>query len=295
MVKVPQGQFVYNAGGIGGSLYNNYANGSQSNVLSATDRPDGADVGWPNGYNSFYIMRYELTQGQYADFLNTVHSSTAAARYAAETTNGHNMPYNAGNPYGWRFSAADNFAAKNYLSTADAWSFLSWAALRPVTEMEFEKASRDIGADARAYPWGDAAPDSAAYEPPNEGGTHARNYMNYNSGAVSPKVLDVGRYLSGDVYRTPEQTGAGPYGIADLAGNVFEHVINCSYASVPENGNGTALWPAAWPAPDSDRKGVRGGNMYYGASLARVSDRTYAGWTDSIRYFDSGARGGRTP
>jgi hypothetical protein len=295
MVKVPQGQFVYNGGGIGGSLYNNYGNGSQSNVLSATDRPDGADVGWPSGYNSFYIMRYELTQGQYADFLNTVHSATAAVRFAPEITNGHIMAYNAGSAYGWRYSAKDRFAAKNYLSTTDAWSYLSWAALRPVTEMEFEKACRDTGGDARAYPWGATAPDAVTYEPPNESGTHARNYMNYNSGAVSPKVLDGGRYLSGDVYRTPEQTGASPYGIADLAGNVFEHVINCSYTSIPENGNGTALWPAAWPAPDSDQKGVRGGNMYYGGSLARVSDRTYIGWTDNIRYFDSGARGGRLP
>lgn len=293
MVKVPQGQFVYNAGDIGGSGENNYGSGSQSNVLSAADRPGGADVGWPSGYNSFYIMRYELTQGLYADFLNTIPSASAATLYATETTYGHQM--SDGGAYPTKYSAADRFAAKNYLSTSDLWSFLSWAALRPMTEMEFEKAARDLNGDIRKYPWGDTEPGTETYAPRNEGGTHIRNFMNYNNVGGGDKVLASGRYMSGDAYRTAEQTGASPYGVADLAGNVYEQVLNCSYLSVPDNGGGTIAWPANWPADNSLQKGVRGGNMYYGASNARISDRTYSGWSDSIRYFDIGGRGARTP
>jgi len=224
-VKIPQGGFIYNAGNAGGSSYNNYGNNAQATVTGpgiatgdgTNNLPLNAPVGWPNGYNSFYLMRYELTQGQYADFLNTVHSSTAAARYAAETTYGHNI-------------------TKNSLSVADAWSYMSWAGLRPPTEMEFEKAGRDINSDARTYPWGDAAPDTATYSPPNEGGTHLRNYMNYYVAGISFKGLDVGRYMSGDIYRTAAETGASPWGIADLAGNVREFILNSTYASVPLNG-----------------------------------------------------------
>lgn len=295
MVKVPTGSFVYNAGGIGGATYNNYGGGAQMTVNSTEDLPVGAAAGWPNGYNSFYIMRYELTQGQYADFLNTVHSSTAAALYAGDVNYGHNMGYNPPNPYGWRYSAVDRFAAKNYLSTNDMWSFLSWAGLRPMTEMEYEKACRDTGSDARTYPWGSSLPDTDTYNPPNEGGTHKRNFANHNNTSGGQKVLDVGRYMAGDVYRTPEQTGASPYGIADLVGNAGEHVIACSYTTVPDNGSGTVAWPSNWPAAGSTQKGLRGGDWSMSSSFVDVSRRTYIPWTNTTRDTYVGGRGVRTP
>jgi hypothetical protein len=295
MVKVPQGSFVYNSGGIGGSSYNNYGGGGQATITSANDIPSGAAAGWPNGYNSFYIMRYELTQGLYADFLNSVHSSTAAALYEATVNYGHNMTYNGINPYGWRYGAVDRYAAKNYLSTSDMWSFLSWAALRPMTEMEFEKAARDVGGDTRTYPWGNNEPDpyTYTYSPRNEGGTAMRNFMNFNG--TSNNVLDSGRYMSGDVYRSPEQTGASPYGIADLAGNVSEFVLNSAYAGEPLNGTGNVVWPAGWPAPGGAGYGFRGGNWMIIPEETRVSDRSAGGVAATLRGSDLGGRGVRTP
>ena len=50
--------------------------------------PAGAATGWPNGYSSFYIGRYEITQGQYADFLNTAPSGAAAGSCAARGSSG---------------------------------------------------------------------------------------------------------------------------------------------------------------------------------------------------------------
>lgn len=294
MVKVPTGSFVYNAGGLGAATYNNFGGGSQANVTSVNDVPAGAPAGWPNGYNSFYVMRYELTQGLYADFLNTVHSSTAAVLYAYDSDSGHRMSYMPGNAYGWRYGAEDRFAAKNYLSTSDLWSFLSWSALRPMTEMEFEKAARDISPDSREYPWGDTEPTAATYNPRNEGGTHIRDFMNFYPGTPA-KVLDSGRYMSGDVYRTPAQTGASPYGIADLAGNVYEHMLNCSYLSVPDNGTGTTAWPAGWPAADSGQKGLRGGMFTGNSTFGRISRRDNFSFPANDRYGGYGGRGARTP
>ena len=292
MVKVPTGQFVYNAGGIGGIVFNNYGGGSQITVSDSAQRPAGTPAGWPNGYNSFYIMRYELTQGQYADFLNTVHSSTAAALYATDSGSGHSM--SNGGTYPSKYSAEDRFAAKNYLSPSDLWSFLSWAALRPMTEMEFEKAARDVGGDSRTYPWGNTAPGTSNYNPRNEGGTHTRDFMNFYPGVPS-KVLDSGRYLSGDVYRTPEQTGASPYGIADLAGNVNEILLNCSYLSVPSSGDGTVAWPVSWPAPDSSEIGLRGGGFTGNSSTGRASERSGINLSWNARLAAYGGRGCRTP
>ena len=293
MVHVPAGSFVYDAGGIGGSTANNYGGGAQAVVSNASSLPSGAGAGWPNGYSGFYIGRYEVTQGQYADFLNTISASQAAGLYSATVASGHNMTYTPANAYGARYAAVDPNAAKNYLSVSDAWSYLSWAGLRPPTEMEWEKAGRDVNPDSRIYPWGDTAPDTITYTPPNEGGTCIRKYANYNNTIGCQKVLAVGRYMSGDVYRTAEETGASPWGIADLSGNVWEFVPNCSYTSVPDNGNGTISWPANWPAPGSAAYGLRGGCWSHNAACARVSDRSLAYWTDIRRYRSVGVRGCR--
>ncbi|OGS31575.1 MAG: hypothetical protein A2218_06780 [Elusimicrobia bacterium RIFOXYA2_FULL_53_38] len=293
MVRIPQGSYIYNVADLGGAGYNNL--GGNTSVNSAGVIPAGAAAGWPNGYNSFYMMRYEISQGQYAGFLNTLPSASAAALHYATIANGHNMTYTGGNPYGAQYAAADPNAAKNYFSTADAWSFLSWAALRPMTEMEFEKASRDLSPDARVYPWGSGAPTTTLYSPANEAGTHSRNYLNYNNVTDGSKVLDVGRYLSGDVYRTPSQTGASPYGIADLAGSLSDGVLNCSFTSVPSNGNGGISWPANWPAVDSTAKGIRGGNWSNDETRVRVSDRNNASYAGTFRYSYVGVRGVRAP
>jgi len=299
MVKVPQGAFVYDAAGAGSVANNNYGGGAPVTVTGpgiaagngANNLPLNAPVGWPNGYNGFYIGRYEVTQGQYADFLNTLPSASAAALYATETTFGHNIT-NTG-AYPLKYAALDRNAVKNYLSVSDAWSYMSWAGLRPLTEMEWEKAARDLAPDARTYPWDSTVPGTTTYTPPNESGTHARNYMNYSVAGMTQKVLDAGRYMSGDVYRTADQTGASPWGVADLAGNVSEIVLNCAYPSVPLNGNGTVFWPAGWPAPLDSSYGTRGGSWDTSAPQAAVSARS-AGGALSTRNRDVGARVGRT-
>ena len=293
MVRVPAGSFVYNVGGVGSIFYNNYGGGSQATVTSASNIPGGAAAGWPNGYNSFYIGRYEITQGQYAEFLNTVWSSTATVLYDSTVGYGHNMTYTPANAYGARYAAVDPNAAKNYLSVSDAWSYLSWAGLRPPTEMEWEKANRDLAPDARIYTWGATVPDTVTYTPPNEGGTCLRRFLNYNSAAGCQKVLDVGRYMSGDVYRTAAETGASPWSIADLAGNVWEWILNCSSPGVPANGNGTVYWPSGWPKPGATTYGLRGGGWSDYDSLLRVSHRPEQGWTPVGRAYDAGARGAR--
>ena len=184
------------------------------------------------------------------------------------------------------------------MSWSDDQVYAAWCGMRPITEMEFEKAARDISPDARKYPWGATEPPddttTGLYSPPNEGGTHKKFYMNFRYVPGGQKVLDSGRYMSGDIYRTPEQTGASPYGIADLAGNVYEHILNCSYLSVPGNGNGTTSPPAGWPAASSSQKGLRGGGWGDNAAFARVSDRNVAGWTGTDRDGDVGGRGART-
>ncbi len=315
MVKVPTGDFIYNAGGIGGgattgnTAFNNYSAGAGLSALitdgglttgnGSNNLPAGAPVGWPNGHDTFYIGRYEITQGQYADFLNAIPSTLAASLHYGAAANGHNMT-NTG-IYPNKYAAVDPNAAKNYLSFDDAWRYLSWAGLRPPTEMEFEKAGRDLSPDighqdARIYPWGSTpVPDAIVYTPPNEGGACIKKFMNFGNLANCQKVLDVGRYMSGDVYRTPEETGTSPWGIADLLGNVYELIINCKWASMPMNGDGTPTLPASWPVPYADTAGRRGGGFLDSGTALRLSDRYDASFTGNYRAMHNGVRPARTP
>jgi formylglycine-generating enzyme required for sulfatase activity len=299
MVHLYQYPFVYDSGCVSNcNTPANYGGGSPVTVATVGQVPGTASAGWPNGYENYYMMRYLVSQGQYVDFLNSLPASVASTRYLG-TNQGYGSRLSV---TGGVYAAVDRNAAANFLGTLDLWGFLSWSALRPITEMEYERAGRDISPDNRIYPWGNTIPTTPpTYAPPNEGGgAFSEYYMDFNN-LASQSVLDVGRYMSMDVYRSTAQTGASPYGIADLAGNVWEQMLNCTYGTPtypstgPVNGNGTATAPAGWPPGTDGTSGLRGGAWNGAATVGRVSDRILASWALASRYFFVGGRGGRTP
>jgi formylglycine-generating enzyme required for sulfatase activity len=295
MVKIPTGQFWYNAAGIGGSSYNNFGGGSEALVASINDKPAGTAANWPNGYNAFYLAKYEVSQGQYVDYLNTLSSGEATSVWASCGGYRNTVTYTAGNAYGSRYATTTPNRAMNCVSWGDAEAYSSWVGLRPMTEMEYEKAGRGTSVgqtNKNTYPWGMGGPDCGAYT--WDGASIPSYYTNCCNLAGGP--VDVGHYLSKDITRSDSQTGASPYGVADLAGNLWEQVINNAWTKLPANGNGTISPPASWPTASAGR-GVRGGGWNsYGGGVAflRLSDRIYAGDDSAGRSASYGIRPART-
>jgi len=160
VVYVAEGPFHLGSGGAELNGFYEYTDGSQHTqpyqVTSAGAIPTGRQKGrlwarkgaqpvdggeipasFPNGYGAFYCMKRHMTWDQYAGFLNTLSAPQAAARCPEErqrivrSEDGPNCTY----------SAARGGAARG-LSWADCAAWAAWAGLRPVTELEWEKAIR---------------------------------------------------------------------------------------------------------------------------------------------------------
>ena len=102
---------------------------------------------FPNGYNAFYCAKYAIGQGQYTDYLN----SLAPAQAAAECPGAYGV-----NRFTIRcdtntgiFSADAPGRPCNFLGWKRILSYEAWAGLRPLTDLEYEKACRGPRAVAR--------------------------------------------------------------------------------------------------------------------------------------------------
>ncbi len=133
------------------------------------------NTSWPNGYSAFYMMKYEVTQGQYVDFLNTlsrvqqgnrvgatVSGNTIANYYvmsngtSVSARNGIRAPTSGngtsptaiilGNDFNANgtFNETDDGAnfAMNWTNWPDLAAYADWSGLRPMSELEYEKACR---------------------------------------------------------------------------------------------------------------------------------------------------------
>ena len=164
MVYVREGSF--NVGGGGGT---NAFNSTTINTADATSGATGsgalggaeggypagqtapANASWPNGYNAFYCMKYEVTQQEYVGFLNTLTQAQANNRRVYANSNRYSI---IGSVVG-NYSASLPYVACNYLRGEDGMAFADWSGLRPMTELEFEKACRgDQYPISGEYAWG---------------------------------------------------------------------------------------------------------------------------------------------
>lgn len=133
--------------------------------------------------NAFYIDKFEVTNGRFAKYVETIQSEPPWGFADKETPVIH-----AERPVRW-------------VNWMDAMGYCLWLGKRLPTEAEWEKAAR--GTDERTYPWGN--------DPPTP--VHAV-YGLKEGGAETVSVIG------------NHHIGQSPYGVQDLAGNLYEWVMD---------------------------------------------------------------------
>ncbi len=277
-----------------GTLGGNLNDGIQNGVLAA-----GFPVGYSNS-TSIYMMKHEVTQAAYRDFLNTLTYTQQASRTVntPNSTAGTNAlggvlsrrngleiatpgvssttPAIYGcdlNNNGFYDESTDGeWIGCNYLTWMDLAAFLDWAALRPMTEMEFEKSCRGtlaaVSAEnaagtvaAAAYVYPISNPGAANESVTSYSGSVFDANINYN--VTSPNGNSPTRVgMHATAYATRISAGAGYYGCLDLSGNIEEFAVtSCNAAGRSFTGvSGDGTLNAAGDADENYWPGIAGNN-----------------------------------
>jgi formylglycine-generating enzyme required for sulfatase activity len=250
---------------------------------------------FPKGYKAFHVMKYEISQGQYADFLNTLPGNTANLRYPGNFGNYRNRLQSGGSyPNVYQSDRPDR--AQNYLSWHDLCAYLDWAALRPITEMEYEKICRGPDASFGEYAWGSTSitagttigitPENGTevFTNPNANCTYGNVTYTGGDGGQGPVRVGIHAKVGSPSRRA---SGATYYGVLDMSGNVWEMVVMVSNPSGGVGspsydgkwGDGVLDWATGranetnWPLGNPGGFGLRGGTWASSWQDLRVSSR----------------------
>ncbi len=269
------------------------------------------------GFSAFYIMKYEISQGQYTDFLNTLGQTQASNRFPnAFNTNRNRVTVN---PLTFVYSCDRPDRSMNYLDWRDTWAYLDWAALRPLTELEYEKACRGpLAPIPYEYAWGSTTYTFGTTLSGTEDGTETysapagANAKAFNSavtgGDAGTGPVRVGIFATSST-TTRQAAGASYWGVLNLSDNLTEDyfMIHASTTGntlgdgiLDANGNNNT---AGWTVTD-DRIIIRGmmntttpADGSISARPVRRDNYNPSGWWlgdyyHGRRYF-TGGRGGR--
>jgi iron(II)-dependent oxidoreductase len=141
---------------------------------------------------------------------------------------------------GWRAHPGHEDHPVVEVSWLGAQAYCRWLGKRLPTEAEREKAAR--GADGRRYPWGNAAPEPR----------HGQFARGCNETAAAGRHPD----------------GASPYGVLDMAGNVWQWVSSVYRPYPYRHDDGRE---AAEPSPEV--RATRGGGHDSPAQEIRTAER----------------------
>lgn len=214
--------------------------------------------------DEYRIHKYEVTNDQYARFLNERESNSCGGGECVELNSGDSRLSLRGGQYVVETGYEDH--PVTYISWYGANSFCIESGNRLPSEAEWEKAARGSD-DPRVYPWGNQPPDC------NRGNFYFSDGEGYCVGETAP----VGSFPK----------GVSPYGAFNMVGNVSEWVNDWyseEYYEVSPKSNP--------PGPDSGTgKGDRGGSWdVENWKAISVGDRSFQRPSVTDSYFVIGFR-----
>lgn len=288
---------------------------------------------FPKGYHPFYVMKYEITEGQWVEFVNSL--GDQLQRLARDLTNpvhknSDTVQYRqtlscSGSPL--LCTSLRPHRAVSYLTWMDLAAFLDWASLRPITELEFEKMARGPRlAVAGEFAWGSTPIESARVI--SDGEENGTEFI-INTGAnghYNNTVLSGGDTVLGSEHsQGPLRTGifatassnritagAGYYGVMELSGNLAERLVTLGnvggrlftgrhgdgYLTLTGNANEPG-WPGMDVVPVNGVTGDTGSGLRGGSwedtdtGRLHLSDRAFAA-NPAAGLRTSSGRGGRS-
>jgi eukaryotic-like serine/threonine-protein kinase len=220
--------------------------------------------------DSYWISIHEVTNAQFQMFVqDTGYRTTAEQRGASFLYIDGGWVEVDGVYWSAPFGPGSTLSDREthpviHVTWFDAVAYCEWAGGRLPTEAEWEKAAR--GEDGGKYPWGDT--------------NTVRGYANYCDRDCPFEVADID-WNDGYAYTAPVgsyPSGASPFGLFDMAGNVWEMVqdwYNADYYSQSpgRNPEGPTL---------GNRRVLRGGSWGNGEEPLRTSFRY---WYDPMKAF----------
>ena len=223
-------------------LWSSWAGSMETSTLPAA---------FPKGYRAFYAMKYELSQQQYADMLNTLTRVQQAARVATNIAPGItsvtdryvmrgsatvqmrsvircDATIDAQGPVHFYCDANQNglggepddgqWIAGTQLGSLDVAAYLDWSGLRLMTELEFEKLCRGpLTPVPGEYAWGNALVEADD------------DYVLHNVNTAQEGV--------GSGFRTTSGNASLTYGLSTVVGVVR---VGCFAADPLNNGRMTS-------------------------------------------------------
>jgi len=239
---------------------------------------------FPKGYGAVYCMKHELTQGEYVKFLNTLSPGRQGefslagmplkrCRIRETAPTKPAAPGDSALPAA--FETTTPFLPCAYVGWTDATAYSAWAGLRPMTELEFEKACRGpLRPVPDEYAWGTTGvvgginTPTVKYQPVDR-------YVLQNAGRPDERAVWKGKYgpdatrgsaiwdgsarsIGGPVragaFATPNSgrvaAGASYWGLMELSGSLGENVVTVGCDAgrrfAGTHGDGTLSRPRDW-------------------------------------------------